>query len=70
MDEQDILHKISVETDINIELLKDLFHDEKLMGLIKAGKLNDATMLLYSSRATVKLGRAKVIVEAFSAALK
>jgi hypothetical protein len=70
MDEQELLHKISVETDVNIELLKDLIHDEKLLALIKAGKLNDAILLLRSSQTRVGLGMAKVIVEAFSAALK
>ena len=70
MDEQELLHKISVETNVNIELLKDLIHDEKLLALIKAGKINDATLLLHSGQTRVGLGMAKVIVEAFSAALK
>ena len=70
MDEQELLHKISVETNVNIELLKDLIHDEKLVALIKAGKINDATLLLHSSQTRVGLGMAKVIVEALSAALK
>ena len=70
MDEQELLHKISVETDVNIELLKDLIHDEKLLALIKAGKITDAILFLRSSYTRVELGTAKVVVEAFSAALK
>lgn len=70
MDEQELLHKISVETDVNIELLKDLIHDEKLQALIKAGKITDATLLLHAKHTLLGLGQAKMIVEAFSAALK
>lgn len=70
MDEQELLHKISVETDVNTELLKDLLRDEKLLALIKAGKSMDAILLLRSNYVRVGLGEAKLIVEAFSAALK
>jgi hypothetical protein len=70
MDEQELLHKISVETDVNIELLKDLIHDEKLLALIKTGKITDATLLLHSQQTRLGLGKSKIIVEAFSAALK
>ncbi len=70
MDEQELLHKISVETDVNIELLKDLIHDEKFLALIKTGKITDATLLVHSKQTRLGLGKAKMIVEAFSAALK
>ena len=69
MDEQALLHKISVETGVNIELLKDLIHDEKLLALIRARKTNDAILYIRSTQLSAGLGTAKVIVEAFSAAL-
>ena len=70
MDEQELLHKISVDTDVNIELLKDLLHDDKLQTLIQTGKLNDAIVLLRTNHPRVGLGMAKVIVETFSTAWK
>jgi len=33
MDEQTLLHQISVDSDVNIELLKDLFHIKLLVNL-------------------------------------
>jgi hypothetical protein len=69
MDEQELLRKVSVETNTNIELLKDLLHDDKLMSLIKAGKINEATLLLHLSQPRLGLGGAKVTVEAFATAL-
>jgi ABC-type uncharacterized transport system ATPase subunit len=39
MDEQELLHKISVDTNDNIELLKDLYQNEKLWFLIRTGKI-------------------------------
>jgi hypothetical protein len=70
MDEQELLHKISVQTNVNIELLKDLIHDEKLLALIKAGKSTDAILQIRRIQPRVELMEAKMIVEAFSAALK
>ena len=70
MDEQEILHKISVETDINIELLKDVIHDENLLQLIRAKKKNNAIMYLHANYTQISLGGAKLIVEAFAEALK
>jgi hypothetical protein len=70
MDEQELLHKISVETNVNIELLKDLIHDEKLLALIKAGKSTDSILHIRRIQPRVELMEAKMIVEAFSAALK
>jgi len=70
MDEQELLHKISVQTNVNIELLKDLIHDEKLLTLIKAGKSIDAIHHIRRIQPRVELMEAKMIVEAFSEALK
>ena len=70
MDEQTLLHQISVDTDVNIELLKDLFHNEKMIGLIKAGKIIDATLLIRSIQPRVGLREAKMVVEAFAEGLK
>jgi hypothetical protein len=60
----------SVKTNVNIELLKDLIHDEKLLTLIKAGKTIDAIQLIRRIQPRVELSEAKMIVEGFSAALK
>lgn len=70
MNEQELLHKISVETNVNIEILKDLIHNEKFIALIKAGKTIDATILLRSIQPRIELQMAKMVVEAFSAAWK
>jgi hypothetical protein len=70
MDEQELLHNVSVKTNVNIELLKDLIHDEKLLTLIKAGKTIDAIQLIRRIQPRVELSEAKMIVEGFSAALK
>jgi len=70
VDEQELLHKISIETNVNIELLKDLIHDEKLLTLIKAGKSTDAILHIRRIQPRVELMEAKMIVEAFSVALK
>jgi hypothetical protein len=43
MDEQALLHRISVDTNVNIELLKDLFHNDEIYTLIMAGKITDAS---------------------------
>ena len=70
MDEQELLHQISVETNVNIELLKDLFHNDKLLASIKTNKSNDAISQIRSIQPRIGLREAKLIVEAFSAALK
>ncbi len=70
MDEQEVLHRISVQNNVNIELLKDLIHNDKFLALIKAGKTVDATLLLRSTQPIVSLSAAKMIVEAFAAELK
>ena len=70
MDEQALLHQISVETGVNIELLRDLFHNEKVVALIRAGKTVDATIHIRSLQPRVGLMEAKKIVEFFSAELK
>jgi hypothetical protein len=66
MDEQELLHKVSVDTNVNIELLKDLYKNDQLWALIKSGKNIDAIMLLRSISPRVGLREAKKIVEAFS----
>ena len=38
MDEQELLHKISVDTNVNIELLKDLYKNDKLLDIDKNWK--------------------------------
>ncbi len=70
MDEQEVLHRISVENNVNIELLKDLIHNDKLLALIKAGKTTDAVLLIRTTYPVVGLSQAKMIVDAFSAELK
>jgi hypothetical protein len=67
MDEQELLHKISVDTNVNIELLKDLYQNEKLWFLIRTGKNIDATILLRSIAPRVGLREAKKIVDEFTA---
>jgi hypothetical protein len=66
MDEQEFLHKLSVKTNINIELLKDLSKNDKMLALIRAGKIIDATLLLRSIQSRVGLREAKMVVEAFA----
>ena len=70
MDEQAILHRISVDYDINIELLKDVYHDEKFFTLIKAGKKNDAILHLRTAFPNMGLAKAKIITDTFSEAIK
>jgi hypothetical protein len=67
MDEQELLHKISVDTNVNIELLKDLYKNDKLWTLIKTKKTIDAVMLVRSIAPRIGLREAKKIVEAFAA---
>jgi ribosomal protein L7/L12 len=70
MDEQAILHKISVETNVNIEFLKDLYHNEKIHVLILDGKSIDAIMLIRNMGPKIGLREAKKIVEAFTNEMK
>jgi hypothetical protein len=67
MDEQELLHKVSVDTNVNIELLKDLYKNDELWTLIRSGKNIDAIKLLRSIVPRVGLREAKMVVEAFSA---
>ena len=66
MNEQEFLHQVSVDTDVNIELLKDLYRNEKLWTFIRAGKIIDATVLFRSIQPRVGLREAKMVVEAFA----
>ncbi|MGA2504992.1 MAG: hypothetical protein ABSG01_12950 [Anaerolineales bacterium] len=65
MDDQEFLHKVSVDTNVNIELLKDLTTNEKFWTLIRTGKTNNAIMLLRDIQPRVGLREAKKVVEAF-----
>jgi hypothetical protein len=55
MDEQEFLHKISAETNVNIELLKDLFHNEEILALIKSGKSLDAIMRIRAMQPQIEM---------------
>ena len=70
MDEQALLHRLSVDTNVNIELLKDLLHNDELWALVVAGKSTEAIMKLRDLAPRVGLREAKMVVEAFSAELK
>ncbi len=70
MDEDAFLHQISVNTDVNIELLKDLLHNEKFHSLIASGKNMEAIALLRSIQPRVGLREAKMVVDAFAAEAK
>jgi hypothetical protein len=65
MGEQEFLHKVSVDTNVNIELLKDLTGNDKFWTLVRTGKVNDAIMLLRDIQPRVGLREAKMVVEAF-----
>ena len=65
MDDQEFLHKLSVDTNVNIELLKDLMADEKFWTLIRTGNVHDAIMVLRDIQSRVGLREAKMVVEAF-----
>jgi hypothetical protein len=70
MDEEALLHRLSVDTNVNIELLKDLLHNDELWALVVAGKTIEAIMKLRDLAPRVGLREAKMVVEAFSAELK
>jgi hypothetical protein len=65
MDEQEFLHKVSVATNVNIELLKELTGNTAFFTLIRTGKVIDATLLLRNLAPRVGLREAKKVVEAF-----
>jgi hypothetical protein len=66
MDEDAFLHKISVDTNVNIEFLKDLFHNDKFQALVRTGKSTEAILLIRSIAPRVGLREAQMIVKAFS----
>ncbi len=66
MDEQEFLHRLSVDYNLNIELLKDVIHDDKLFVLIKAKKQMDAIMYLRKTYLSMDLAQAKIIVDKFT----
>ncbi len=65
MDEQEFLHNLSVKTNVNIELLKDLPSNEKFWSLVRTGKVIDAIHVLRDLQPRVGLREAKLVVEAF-----
>ena len=65
MDEQEFLHKVSVDTNVNIELLKDLTGNEKFWSLIRTRKTTEAIMLLRDVIPKIGLREAKKVVDAF-----
>ncbi len=65
MDEQEFLHKVSVATNVNIELLKDLIGNEKFMGPIRAGQTTAAIMVFRDINSRIGLYQAKKLVDAF-----
>jgi hypothetical protein len=65
MDEQEFLHKVSVDTNVNIELLKDLTGNEQFWSLIRTRKIIEATIFLRRILPRVGLREAKMVVEAF-----
>jgi hypothetical protein len=66
MDEREFFHKLSVDTDVNIELLKDLSQNEEFLNLTKDGNIIDATGVIRSLQPRVGLREAKMIAEAFA----
>jgi len=70
MDNQEFLHKVSVKTNVNIELLKELAGNEKFWVLIKTGKINDTIIFIRSIQPGVGLREAKMVVKAFVAEYK
>ena len=65
MDEQEFLQKLSVRTNVNIELLKELTGNPKFFSLIKTGKMFEAIHLLRDLQSRLGLREAKMVVEAF-----
>ena len=70
MDKQEFLHKLSVKTNVNVELLKDLTTNEKFWTLVRTGNMHDGIMTLRDIQPRVGLREAKMIVEAFIAEYK
>jgi hypothetical protein len=65
MDDQEFLHTLSVKSNVNIELLKDLMANEKFWTLVRTGNTHDAIMALRDIQSRVGLREAKMVVEAF-----
>jgi hypothetical protein len=70
MDEQALLHRVSVDTNVNIEFLKDLFQDERFWALLKAKKITDATMYVRKQSPYIGLRESQMVAEAFAESLK
>lgn len=65
MDDQEFLHNLSVTTNVNIEVLKDLNQDEKFLALVRKKKSIDATLYIRSLNNRLSLGEAKMVAEGF-----
>jgi hypothetical protein len=59
-----------VDTNVNIELLKDLMANEKFWTLVRTGNVHDAIMALRDIQSRIGLREAKMVVEAFIAQYK
>ena len=70
MEEQEFLHKLSVDTNVNIELLKELTGNVKFIDLARRGKTIDAIGILRRIQPRVELMEAKMVVEAFAREFK
>jgi hypothetical protein len=66
MDEQALLQRLSVDTHVNIELLRALLHNHEIRALVAANKLNEAVVKIRAIDPSVGLGQAKIIVAEFS----
>jgi hypothetical protein len=66
MDPKTFLHDLSVKTNVNIELLKDLYQNEKFMSLVRANKSTEAIVFIRSLPSGVGLREAQKIVQAFT----
>ncbi len=67
MESQTFLHDLSVKTNVNIELLKDLYQNVEFMSLVRAKKSTEAILLIRSIQSRVGLREAQKIVQAFTA---
>ncbi len=70
MSEQELLHRINLDTNVNIEVLKELYHNEAFLALIKADESTDAILFIRRNYPRLGLAGAKFVSEAFAKALK
>ena len=70
MNELQFFHNLSVKTGILIEILLDLYKDDKLWDLIRGEKHDDAIAYIQSIRPRTGAKEAQMIVQAFADAIK